>query len=222
MYRFKPRMKEMRNNLYFSDMIGRISVFILLSLLVIACENKRSNPSNEGNSGNTEQDSLPFICIIDTPACDENGCTGSYRGVEFVHPAYIERLGLNGEDVAHQYSNKISEYVGKTMKELYAKGIYVKVDFKRIQLSTKGMGSDSNYVEYRVMIPFKKVPKAQAMTAFDHCGGWGHPPELEQRKKDLLESPSKIVKHKKLYISQLTTTPEGLQEYWIQWRHPDY
>ena len=203
-------------------MILRLVFLGLLICSVVTCQQGRTAKKKGGSSGIPEQDSLPFICIIDTPACDENGCTGTYRGVEFVHPAYIEQLGLNGEDVAHQYSNKISEYVGKKLKELFSKGIYVKVDFKRIELSTKGMGSDSNYVEYRIKIPFKKVPKSQAMTAFDHCGGWGHPPELEQRKKDLLESPSNIVKNKKLYISPLTTTPEGLEEYWIQWQHRDY
>lgn len=169
-----------------------------------------------------DEDSITFKCIIDTPICNETGCYGVYRGVEFVHPKFIEQLHLNGTDVAHQYSNKISEYVGKTLKKLYLEGKYSKVDFKRIRMSTTGMGSGYNYVEYYVEIPFKRVPKEQAMTAFDHCGGWGHVPDLKQRKFDLLKSPNSVVKHKRLFISRLFITKEGLQEYWIQWRHKDY
>jgi hypothetical protein len=60
------------------------------------------------------------------------------------------------------------------------------------------------------------------MTSFDHSGGWGHAPELAKRKAQLLNSPSRIVKNNKLWISPLLSTPEGLQEYWIQWQHRDY
>jgi hypothetical protein len=143
-----------------------------------------------------------------------------YRGVEFVSERYIDRLDLNGTDVAHQYSNKMCEYVGNKLKQLYRDTLYSKVDFSRIRISTKGM--NSNYVEYKVYIPFKRVPKSQAMTAFDHCGGWGHKPELKKRKFDLLSSPNKIVKNRRLWISRLFKTKEGLQEYWIQWQHSDY
>lgn len=165
---------------------------------------------------------LPFTCIIDTPFCTDSACSGMYRGVEFVSPRYIERLDLNGTDVAHQYSNKMCEYVGNKLKELYLKGVYSKVDFNKIRLSTAGMNGDSNYVEYKVYIPFKRVPKNQAMTAFDHCGGWGHKPELKKRKFDLLHGSSKIVKNHRLWVSRLFRTREGLQEYWIQWQHSDY
>jgi hypothetical protein len=57
------------------------------------------------------------------------------------------------------------------------------------------------------------------MTGFDHSGGWGHTPDLNQRKNDLLKG--KIVNNNKLYISPLCKTPEGLEEYWIQWQHTD-
>ncbi|TSJ39007.1 hypothetical protein [Fluviicola chungangensis] len=162
---------------------------------------------------------LPFICVIDTPFCTDSACSGMYRGVEFVPERYIDQLKLNGTDVAHQYSNKICEYVGKKLKQLYRDSLYSKVDFNHIRISTKGMNGDSNYVEYKVYIPFKRVPKSQAMTAFDHCGGWGHTPELKKRKFDLLSSPNKIVRNKRLWISRLFKTKEGLQEYWIQWQH---
>ncbi|WP_343604434.1 hypothetical protein [Fluviicola sp.] len=165
---------------------------------------------------------LPFICVIDTPACTDSACSGMYRGVEFVSDRYIDRLKLNGTDVAHQYSNKMCEYVGKKLKQLYRDSLYSKVDMAKIRVSTEGMNSGEDYVEYKVYIPFKRVPKSQAMTAFDHCGGWGHKPELEKRKRDLLFSPNKIVKNRRLWISKLYRTKEGLQEYWIQWQHSDW
>lgn len=165
---------------------------------------------------------LPFKCIIDTPYCTDSACSGVYQGVEFVSERYIYQLKLNGTDVAHQYSNKMCEYVGKKLKQLYRDSLYSKVDFNRIKISTKGMNGDANEVEYKVYIPFKRVPKSQAMTAFDHCGGWGHKPELKKRKYDLLSSPRKIVRNRRLLISRLFRTKEGLQEYWIQWQHTDY
>ena len=41
--------------------------------------------------------------------CSENGCEGTYDGPEFI----------NGSDVAHQFSNKMTERVGDKLKELY-------------------------------------------------------------------------------------------------------
>ena len=84
------------------------------------------------------------------------------------------------------------------------------------------MDDDDNYVEYSVFIPFEKCTKERAMTAFDHSGGWGHIPEIQKRKLQLLTSPNKIVWGKRLYVSKLYRTPEGLQEYWIQWKHKDF
>ncbi len=165
---------------------------------------------------------LPFICVIDTPVCTDSACYGMYRGVEFVSEQYIDRLKLNGTDVAHQYSNKMCEYVGKKLKQLYRDSLYSKVDLTKIRLSTKGMNSGEDYVEYKIYIPFKRVPKNQAMTAFDHCGGWGHKPELAKRKRDLIFSPNKIVKNQRLWISRLYKTKEGLEEFWIQWQHTDW
>ena len=66
------------------------------------------------------------------------------------------------------------------------------------------------------------VQKEQAMTGFDHCGGWGHTPEIKKRKFDLLNSTNKIVKNKRLWVSRLFKTREGLEEYFIQWQHADY
>ena len=165
---------------------------------------------------------VPFVCIIDTPVCTDAGCIGTYKGVEFIDPGYIESFKLNGTDVAHQYSNKMCEYVGKRLKYLFSIGEYSKVDFAKIKMQTLGMDEGKNYVEYRVEIPFKRVPKNQAMTGFDHCGGWGHTPEIRKRKFDLTHSSMKIVKNNRLEVSRLMKTAEGLEEYWIQWQHTDY
>jgi len=211
-----------------NNAIQFVSITIYTSLLfaVYSCKDN----SNKQIFAESEQDqlvldssrNLPFTCIIDTPFCTDSACSGMFRGVEFVSERYISQLDLNGTDVAHQYSNKMCEYVGNKLKQLYRDSLYSKVDFNRIRISTKGMNGDSNYVEYKVYIPFKRVPKNQAMTAFDHCGGWGHKPELKKRKYDLLSSPNKIVKNRRLWISRLFKTKEGLQEYWIQWQHTDY
>src|SRR6218665_3229150 len=152
-------------------------LFVFCVILVVGCTMKANRSVNSRNTSvNTTKntDSISFVCIIDTPVCTDAGCMGTYKGVEFIDPAYIEKFGLNGTDVAHQYSNKMCEYVGKKLKQLYLSGQYSKVDFSRIKLQTIGMDEGKNYVEYRVEIPFILVPKELAMTGFDHCGGWGH------------------------------------------------
>lgn len=204
-----------------------LTVYLVVIGLLVSCGGKtgKNRDFTAGNLEETVLDStsvLPFTCIIDTPVCTDSACSGMYRGVEFVSERYIDRLKLNGTDVAHQYSNKMCEYVGNKLKQLYRDSLYSKVDLAKIRISTEGMKGDGSYVEYKVYIPFKRVPKSQAMTAFDHCGGWGHKPELEKRKRDLLLSPNKIVKNRRLWISRLYKTKEGLEEYWIQWQHTDW
>ena len=139
--------------------------------------------------------------------CTDKQCSGSYVGVEFI----------NTDDVAHQFSNRMSEKVGDKLKELYKSGNYSKVDFSKIKMSTKGMGSGN--VVYKLTIPFKTVAeKCQAATSFDHAGGWNHAPELTLRKAQL---KSVLLIGEKLDISELMQTPEGLQEYWIQWKNKE-
>ncbi len=137
--------------------------------------------------------------------CTEKGCTGRYKGPEFI----------DGSDIAHQFSNKMSAAVGDALKEQYKEGNYVKVDFDQIQMSTKGMGSGK--VTYSLSIPFVSVPnKCDAYTSFDHVGGWNHTPALERRKEEL---SGVLMKGHQLDISALKTTPEGLEEHWIQWKN---
>ena len=151
----------------------------------------------------------------ENPVCNGGGCSGTYTGPEF----------QGGSDVAHQYSNTITKAVANKLKELYKSGSYVKVDFSGVKLSTKGMGTGN--VVYTVTIPFIGVSdKCQAATGFAHVGGWGHTPELENRKNEILsykpDGVNNVVVENQLDISPITRTKEGLQEYWIQWKHNDY
>jgi len=141
--------------------------------------------------------------------CTESGCKGEYSGVE-------HNTDVKPSDVAHQFSNTMSTDVGNKLKELYGEGIYVKVDFDGIEMTTEGMDQKDDVV-YKLNIPFKKVDeKCKAMTSFDHVGGWGHSPKLEARKGELSGA---LLSGDELDISELKKTTEGLEEYWIQWRN---
>lgn len=141
--------------------------------------------------------------------CDDNGCIGTYVGLEFdsTKPK---------TDIAHQFSNDMCDAVGYMLKQLYKEGKYSKVDFSKIEMTTVGMDQKDN-VTYYLKIPFTAVAaKCDAYTSFDHAGGWGHVPELDDRKKQLA---SGLLDGDELNISDLKKTSEGLQEYWIQWRN---
>ena len=169
---------------------------------------------NDKNKKNSPTQTL--VSISEPPFCSDKKCTGKYTGVEFNNQ--IEK-----NDVAHQYSNIMSKAVGDQLKKLYQEGKYSRVDFDQIIIKTTGMGEGNNQVVYEIEIPFIRVKnKCEATTGFDHSGGWSHLPDLEGRKEDLLNGKTNIVLNKALDISPLKTTPEGLQEYWIQWKHNDY
>ncbi len=69
----------------------------------------------------------------------------------------------------------------------------------------------------KLSIPFIAVKeKCDAYTSFDHVGGWNHKPSLSKRKAELKKA---LINGQYLDISDLKTTPEGLQEYWIQWKN---
>ena len=140
-----------------------------------------------------------------TIECSDNECYGQYEGPEFI----------NGSDIAHQFSNKISARVGDKLKELFKIGKYSKVDFDNIIMTTKGMGSGN--VIYYLKIPFKRVnTKCEAYTSFDHVGGWNHAPALKARKDQLKEA---LMDNQQLEVSVLKKTAEGLREHWIQWKN---
>ena len=107
--------------------------------------------------------------------------------------------------------------VGDKLKELYSTGNYCKVDLQKIKMTTVGMGSGN--VVYHLSIPFIQVAKkCDAFTSFDHVGGWNHSPALSKRKQELSKA---LIDGYELDISDLKTTPEGLQEYWIQWKNKE-
>lgn len=145
--------------------------------------------------------------MVNDPAieCSEKACSGQYTGPEFI----------DGSDVAHQFSNKMSAVVGGQLKELFRLDKYSKVDFDNIKMTTEGMGSGQ--VVYYLYIPFETVEnKCDAYTSFDHVGGWNHTPALAARKRQLQAA---LMPNHQLDISELKTTPEGLQEHWIQWKN---
>ncbi|MFP4845617.1 hypothetical protein [Winogradskyella sp. PE311] len=172
--------------------IKEITILFFLSLSIINCyQNEKKIPKEEAKDNQ----------II----CTNKECKGTYVGKEFI----------DSSDIAHQFSNTMSAKVGDQLKELYRSGDYSRVDFKSIRMRTEGMGSGN--VSYTLSIPFIAVKeKCEAYTAFDHVGGWNHAPALSQRKVQL---QSVLLPNQQLDISNLKTTKEGLQEYWIQWRH---
>jgi hypothetical protein len=206
----------------------RISYFYLVLIFILySCNDDKQTTSSvvsEEISVQDATDKMPRLNFhIDTPICDENGCIGSYSGPEFIDEKYVEPLHLTGTDIAHNFSNLMARCVGEQLKSLYKKGVYVQVDFSKIVMITKGMRSGNDSVYYYLKIPFNKVKnRSEAMTGFDHSGGWGHAPALVERKSKLLNAMPAIVKNKKLYVSPLKKTPEGLEEYWIQWKHTAY
>jgi len=181
------------------------ALFLCIIVIIFSCINEKDK-----NNSNTQT----LVSISEKPVCGEFKCTGKYTGVEFNNQ--IEK-----NDIAHQYSNIMSKAVGDQLKKLYQEEKYSKVDFDHIIMKTTGMGQ--NYVVYELEIPFKRVTnKCDAMTAFDHAGGWNHLPDLELRKNELLHGTKSTVIDKNLEISPLIKTPEGLYEYWIQWKHIDF
>ena len=169
-----------------------LTTLLIISLCFINC----NNPKKDLATTTTKDNAIK---------CTTKACQGTYKGKEFI----------NGEDIAHQFSNTMSAAVGGQLKELYNSGNYSKVNFSKIKMSTEGMGSGN--VTYTLCIPFMAVTnKCEAYTSFDHVGGWNHTPALSQRKAQL---SGLLLPGETLDISDLKTTAEGLQEYWIQWKH---
>ncbi len=175
--------------------------YLTLVLFLYGCANSGQKPAP------SQKRAAIQIATDNAIACSDKSCVGSYVGPEFV----------DRDDVAHQFSNQMSSAVGDQLKKLYKKGTFSKVDFSAITMNTTGMGT--GYVNYTLGIPFVSVSEAcDAYTSFDHVGGWNHAPALSARKKQLSKV---LLKGESLEISDLKTTPEGLQEYWIQWKNKD-
>lgn len=177
-------------------MLATIRLFLFLLFITTSLSCQHSYRTDAQTTKATD----PIIC-------SDSKCQGKYVGPEFI----------KGSDVAHQFSNTMSRIVGDQLKALYKKGSYSQVDFTNIIMTTQGMGSGQ--VTYYLSIPFKRVfNKCEAYTSFDHVGGWNHTPALPQRKTQLAIL---LLDNDQLNISDLKKTPEGLEEYWIQWRHKE-
>jgi hypothetical protein len=151
------------------------------------------------------------------PTCTDAGCKGEYKGPQF--------LKSDSSDVAHKYSNTMSNYVGIKLKELYNRGIYVKVDLKNIVMTADPVQYGENYNQTHVTIdiPFIRVKnKCDAYTSFDHAGGWGHLYiNLNNRKTQLssLLLPGETLDVSDLNQTNKTDPTTSLNEYWIQWKN---
>lgn len=173
----------------------KLLILLVISFSFLNCRNSidTKSPPNSASKSDSEV------------TCTDKKCEGTYVGPEFI----------KGSDVAHQFSNRMSAKVGDKLKELYGNERYSIVDFSNIRMTTAGMGSGN--VTYFLSVPFKKVEnKCDAYTSFDHVGGWNHMPALQSRKSELKKL---LLPDGELDISELKTTKEGLQEYWIQWKH---
>lgn len=174
----------------------RFIILIAVLLILGACSSEEDK--KKANSFAAEHSKI---------TCNDRGCIGEYYGPEALYDV----------DVAHRFSNLMCEKVGDKLKELYKAGKYNRVRLNAIKMSTKGMGTGK--VRYKLEIPFWPLTeKCLATTAFDHVGGWGHEPELEKRLKEL---SGELLFDDYLDVSELHETPEGLKEYWIQWRHKE-
>lgn len=172
----------------------RIALIFILFFVLISCQ-----PTKEKQE--------TFVANNSTITCNDFLCYGEYTGPEF----------YDGADIAHQFSNLMVDSVGTNLKRLFNSGVYSRVNLNGIIMRTHGMGTGN--VRYELVFPFQRVnEKCDAKTAFDHAGGWGHKPNLENRKKELSTA---LLPNDQLSISALIQTKEGLQEYWIQWRHKE-
>jgi hypothetical protein len=141
--------------------------------------------------------------------CNETGCSGTYVGPEFDWSKPIDE-----QDIAHQFSNKMSDRVGDELKKLYRQKKYTKIDLEKISMSTQDMNGAGN-VTYKIHIPFVQVTDScDAFTAFDHRGGWNHVIKERGVRKEFVNKKDVQLIEKK--------TKEGLQEFWIQFKHKNY
>lgn len=188
----------------------RLVIFTFL-FIVSSCRYEKDHSETRIQISSADQ--------FDSIRISDYGIKGIYKGPEFISNKDVKILGLKNNDLAHQFSNRVVYLVGNTLKKLYTEKKYSKVDLRKIKMATPGMDKKGD-VEYSLLIPIIRVPKEEAMTGFEHCGGWDHGinKELEDRKKKLLT----LTTDNNLYISDLMKTEEGLQEYWIQFRHYKY
>ena len=141
---------------------------------------------------------------------------GCYKGPEFVSVSDAEMMQLKGTDIAHQFSNIMVDTIGKLLKIKFLNKEFCKIDMENIRMSTLGMDNTGD-VQYCLQFPIIRTKEAEAKTGFEHCGGWNH--EVEESLEIRINKLKTIAIEKTMEISSKKTTPEGLIEYWIQFKH---
>jgi hypothetical protein len=123
-------------------LFGYLLVLQLL-LFIVSCGDSQKSNSNGFSFENPEDTSTRILerykYYIDTPVCTDEGCSGVYKGVEFVDVEYMQKLKLTGTDIAHNYSNVMARYVGDKLKELYNK-IISEVEVGSVLIENKNAG----------------------------------------------------------------------------------
>lgn len=183
--------------------------------VLIACKTDRTKKEDEKNKREIQlKREKP-----DSIRIDKTGLYGIYRGVEFSDTGDISR-----RDVAHQFSNRVADTLGKYLKAQFKAGNYLSIDFQKTKITTAGMDLKDSVV-YCITMVFKSEKKCDASTGIEHCGSWSQS-EITSRyflKKRLVELKKSL---QKISIGKpdvhFYKTAEKFQEYWIQFKHKDY
>ena len=137
---------------------------------------------------------------------------GRYEGREFLTSVEAERLNLRGNDIAHQFSNRMVDVVSAELKARAAAGTPSRVDLAGIRMGTEGMNNRGDVV-YEITVPIVPATVGTATTHFDHRGGWGHEGEDTDVWRERLRARFGVEPE----CSPKLRTPEGLVETWCQW-----
>ena len=183
--------------------------------ILIACQTDR--PKNQDKKNKREiqlKTEKP-----DSIRIDKTGLYDIYRGVEFADTGDVSR-----RDVAHRFSNRVADTLGKYLKAQFKAGNYLSIDFQKTKITTAGMDLKDSVV-YCITMIFKSEKKCDASTGIEHCGSWSQD-EITSRyflKKRLVELKKSL---QKINVGKpdvhFYKTAEKFQEYWIQFKHKDY
>lgn len=197
----------------------KFSVAFIILFLIGACESKGSNKQRE-----KEKSKLKRTALINAQKkvsqysikIDEIGLHGVYKGVEFTDTG-----NYMYNDVAHQFSNRVADTLGKYLKASFKKAAYLKIDFKKSSITTAGLDMKDTVV-YCINLFFQKADKCSASTGIEHCGTWGNQADvlLKNRLNETIEKLKIISVGKPKFMKYITK--ENFKEYWIQFKHKNY